>query len=637
MPDSQKEYSWKIVAGNLVLSYQEDLLIPSASEIFGAEFKSMHTIRDSVSVQRPSSELDSLSFSKFPLYLSIDVLVGKIPTCYVSASLLNDTTRVERVFEREADHIVLDETWYPFTKGCLDEIKKVLVSAGIHQTGKISLSQYLALLKTDSEFLTISFTDEASGESFTFETDVMSGPLPALNCILYPYQETGIRWLQMIASEGLGCILGDEMGLGKTLQIIALAVSEISLGRTRILVIAPATLLENWRREILKFAPAVSTLVHRGADRTAFKAELLSAQAIITSYDTVVRDMPLFKAIDWDLVVLDEAQAIKNPEAKRSLSVKQLPRRCSVAVTGTPVENRLMDLWSIMDFVLPEYLGSRSEFERRFDNTPEDAEWLEPLVSPVMLRRRVLEVATDLPARIDVPQVLELGPAAASSYDELRRDIFDQYGATATLVSLTKLRMYCTHPNLVIDPVSDPASVSPKYQRLIEILEEIFLYNEKVLVFSSYSDMIDLLLRDIKIRFTGIYSDWIDGRVSVPDRQPKVDRFSEAKGPGLLILNPRAAGTGLNITAANHVIHYNLEWNPAVEDQASARAYRRGQDKPVTVHRLYYAGTVEEVINDRVDRKRELVRSAIVGTVGEQNDYDDILKALTLSPTEGGS
>lgn len=635
MSDSQKKYSWEIIAGNLELSYQKDLLTPSASEVFGAEFKSIHAIRGNVSVQRPSSELDSLNFSKFPLQLSIDVTVGKIPECHVFAKLLNKAVRVEHVLQRKADHIVAGGTWFPFTKGSLEEVRKVLTSAGIQQTGKINLSQYLALLKADTDLLNVNFTDGASGESFSSSMVASSVPLPALNCTLYPYQTTGAHWLRMIADEGLGCILGDEMGLGKTLQIIALAVSEISLGRTRILVIAPATLLENWRREILKFAPAVSTHVHRGADRTAFKTELLSAQVIITSYDTVVRDMPLFKAIDWELVVLDEAQAIKNPEAKRSLSVKQLPRRCSVAVTGTPVENRLMDLWSIMDFILPEYLGSRSEFEHRFDNTPEDAEWLEPLVSPVMLRRRVSDVAKDLPVRIDVPQVLELGPEAADSYNELRKEIFDQYGATATLVSLTKLRMYCTHPALVKESVFDLASVSPKYQRLLEILEEIFLCNEKVLIFSSYSKMIDLLLQDIKNRFSGVYGDWIDGRVGVPERQSKVDSFSEAKDPGLLVLNPRAAGTGLNITAANHVIHYNLEWNPAVEDQASARAYRRGQDKPVTVHRLYYANTVEEVINTRVERKRELVRSAIVGTAGEQDDYDDILKALTLTPSTG--
>lgn len=637
MPKSQMEYSWKLIDGNLVLRRQSEILTPSASEIFGAEFKETQTIRNNIVVERPSSALGFLSFSKIPLQLSINVSVGKIPECHICASLADKTALVEGVFEREADHLIVDDSWYPFSRGSLEAIREILSSAGIYQTGQISLSQYLDLLKTGSDLLNVNFTDEASGESFATEKEVSAVSLPALNCTLYPYQETGARWLRMIAEEGLGCILGDEMGLGKTLQIIALAVSEISQGRTKILVIAPATLLENWRREISKFASSVTSLVHRGADRTAFKADLLSAQVIISSYETIIRDMPLFKAIEWDLVVLDEAQAIKNPEAKRSVAVKQIPRRCSVAATGTPVENRLMDLWSIMDFVLPDYLGSQAEFEQRFENTPEDAEWLEPLVSPVMLRRKVAEVAKDLPDRIDVPQVLELGPAEINAYEQLRKEIHNQYGATATLVSLTKLRMYCTHPNLVTSPVEDPVSVSTKYQRLLELLEEIYLCNEKVLIFSSYSEMIDLLLNDMRSRFSGVYGDWIDGRVGVPDRQPKVDRFSGIQGPGLLVLNPKAAGTGLNITAANHVIHYNLEWNPAVEDQASARAYRRGQEKPVTVHRLYYANTVEEVINDRVERKRELVRSAIVGTTGDQDDYNDILKALTITPMSGGN
>lgn len=609
------------------------ITVPSASDIYRAEFKSVFTVAGG-ETSLPSADLPDISFSKIPLQLTVHVRIGAFPECMVNASHAGQMIPVADVPERKADHILAGSAWYPFAKGSLEEVQKLLASAGITASGRISLSQYLKLVKTGSDLVHVTVESDASGESFA-EGDV-SGQIsesPALKCTLYPYQERGVNWLRMIAGEGLGCILGDEMGLGKTLQVIALAVSEIQSGRSGCLIIAPATLLENWRREFAKFAPGTRTLIHRGAERTAFRADLMSTQIVITSYDTVIRDVPLFKAIDWNMIVLDEAQAIKNPETRRSVAVKNLPRRCGVAVTGTPVENRLMDLWSIMDFALPDYLGSRSSFERRFADTPDDAAWLEPLVTPVILRRRVADVAKDLPPRIDVPQVVELGPAAAAQYDQLRNDIFTEYGASATLVSLTKLRMYCTHPNLVLDPVRDPASVSQKYQRLLEILEEIFACNEKVLIFSSYSEMIDLLLRDMGNRFSGVYGDWIDGRVSVTDRQPRVDRFSSVNGPGLLVLNPKAAGTGLNVTAANHVIHYNLEWNPAAEDQASARAYRRGQDKPVTVHRLYYADTVEEVINERVERKRELVRSAIVGTSGETEDYDDIMRALSLSPS----
>lgn len=632
---AEKQFRW-ITDGSCVLLEGQDghVTVPSASDIYSAEYKSVFTVAGG-EVNLPSADLPEISFSKIPLQLTVNVRIGAFPECMVSALHAGQMIPVADVPEREADHILAGSTWYPFTKGSLEEVQKLLASAGITVSGRISLNQYLKLVKTGSDLVQVTVDSDASGESFA-EVSGQISETPALKCTLYPYQERGVNWLRMIAGEGLGCILGDEMGLGKTLQVIALAVSEIQSGKNGCLIVAPATLLENWRREFAKFAPGTRTLIHRGAERTAFRSDLMSTQVVITSYDTVIRDVPLFKAIDWNLVVLDEAQAIKNPETRRSVAVKNLPRRCGVAVTGTPVENRLMDLWSIMDFALPDYLGSCSSFERRFADTPDDAAWLEPLVTPVILRRRVVDVAKDLPPRIDVPQVVELGPAAAVQYDQLRNNIFTEYGTSATLVSLTKLRMYCTHPNLVLEPVRDPASVSQKYQRLLEIVEEVFACNEKVLIFSSFSEMIDLLLKDVGNRFSDVYCDWIDGRVSVAERQPKVDRFSAAKGPGLLVLNPKAAGTGLNVTAANHVIHYNLEWNPAVEDQASARAYRRGQDKPVTVHRLYYANTVEEVINDRVERKRELVRSAIVGSTGEAEEYDDIMRALSLSPSARG-
>jgi len=191
--------------------------------------------------------------------------------------------------------------------------------------------------------------------------------------------------------------------------------------------------------------------------------------------------------------------------------------------------------------------------------------------------------------------------------------------------------MFCTHPRLVGSWPNDPAENWPKYQRLVEILEEIFSAGEKALIFSSYTEMADLILSDIPRRFGAAHVDWIDGRVAIPERQTKVDKFTESPNPGVLVLNPRAAGTGLNITAANHVIHYNPEWNPAVEDQASARAHRRGQTRPVTVHRLFYLGTVEEVIVDRLAAKRDLAEGAARGTDAEP-DANEILRALRCSP-----
>jgi SNF2 family DNA or RNA helicase len=277
-------------------------------------------------------------------------------------------------------------------------------------------------------------------------------------------------------------------------------------------------------------------------------------------------------------------------------------------------------------------LGPLSAFRDRFENTVAGAVALQPAVSPLLLRRRVAEVANDLPERIDIPVAIEMPGVEATEYERLRQSIVSEYGATATLVALTKLRQFCTHP-FVLEPADDdPGSYSAKYVRLIEILDEIIAARDKVIFFTSFHRMIDLVVRDIQQRF-GIPCFWIDGRTPVDDRQDIVDRFSETGSAALLALNPRAAGTGLNIVAANHVIHYNLEWNPAVEDQASARAHRRGQQRPVTIHRLFYASTIEEIIDQRVAHKRHLAAAAVVGTAGDE-DLADVAAALRLSPVQ---
>jgi SNF2 family DNA or RNA helicase len=344
-------------------------------------------------------------------------------------------------------------------------------------------------------------------------------------------------------------------------------------------------------------------------------------------------DISLFRAVKWNVVVLDEAQNIKNPDARRTKRAKELSKRVGIAVTGTPVENRLKDLWSLCDFVLPGHLGTQREFEHRFPDNETGAKELEPLVSAIMLRRRIRDVASDLPSRIDVPVALVLDPSSAAAYEEIRIDAVSKSTQSPNLAALVYLRMFCAHPWAVNKFRAAPSatSCSPKLERCFGILEEIFEANGKVIVFTSFNEAADLLEREIARTF-GVPAWKINGDVPVEGRQPIVDQFSEARGGAALVLNPRAAGVGLNITAANHVIHYNLEWNPAVEDQASARAYRRGQKLPVTVHRLFYVDTVEEIINERMSRKRALAEHAVIGTAGEGDDISDILGALARSP-----
>ncbi|WP_245317647.1 DEAD/DEAH box helicase [Rhizobium sp. N122] len=539
------------------------------------------------------------------------------------------------IADLERAHKVAEGVWYPIEPTASAEVRELVRSTGITLGDAGSLKAFLAIRKAAREGATIE--DQTANKAISPLAFTPSGDdVPAgVQATLYPYQISGWRWLKFLLAEGVGGLLADEMGLGKTLQIIS-ALSDSGGEPLRpALIIAPGSLLENWRREISKFAPRLQVLKHHGALRTGRPSELKDYDVVVTSYDSAVRDNSLLNMITWKLIVLDEAQFIRNPEAQRTRAVKRLQREAGLAVTGTPVENRLLDLWSIIDFVLPGHLGDAKAFESEYSDDVHGAAKLEPLVSPLMLRRRVAEVAQDLPSRIDIPQVVELDDGEIAAYDAERERIYTEYGAAATLVALTSLRRFCAHPDLMGGnaAMADPMSFS-KFRRMDEIVEEIFARGEKVIIFTSFTAMADLIARHIKTCF-GAFAGVIDGRLPIDDRQPLIDRFSAVDGGAALVLNPKAGGAGLNITAANHVIHYNPEWNPALEDQASARAHRRGQQLPVTVHRLLVADTVEDVVNERLTRKRAISGTAVVGLEGREDDYGDIVAALMRSPKKG--
>jgi SNF2 family DNA or RNA helicase len=636
--------SWLLQNNSLILKTDDDSRITNltAKEIFSVEFGNKTTIRD-IQVPKPSKELSNISFSKFPLDLIIriegnDQIEGKtLLSAKIIGKFKNLECPVAFTSNCPTDHTICKNTWFPFVKGSLDEIQNIFSKLKIDDPGTLTLKQYFLLIQNTSTTIKVEIDKDIEfGKIIAPGTTIpKSEEIPGFVGTLYPYQISGYLWLRRIDLENFGCILADEMGLGKTLQVICLLTKDISEKKGQSLIVAPATLLENWRREFQKFSPDMRTLIHRGPSRTAFRGEISQYDIIITSYETILRDLPLFKLIEWNAIILDEAQAIKNPEAQRTKDVKSLHRRVSIAVSGTPVENRLRDLWSLMDFVLPDFLGSLKEYEAKYLDNPDSAARLEPLISPVILRRTIKSVAMDLPDRLEIPQPLCFPDELITEYEKLRQDILHRYGASSSLVELIKLRMFCAHPFLITNSKGDPAIISPKYQRLLEILEEIFENNEKVLIFTSFSDMIDIMLTDLKRRYPKIFISFIDGRCPVTSRQILVDAFNNTHNSGALILNPRAAGTGLNLTGANHVIHYNPEWNPAVEDQASARAYRRGQHKPVTIHKLFFTDCVEEVIMSRLDRKRVIAGNAIVGTEGTENDYSDIMNALNATPFKG--
>lgn len=301
-----------------------------------------------------------------------------------------------------------------------------------------------------------------------------------------------------------------------------------------------------------------------------------------------------------------------------------------MAITGTPFENHVTDVWSLLDFIMPGMFGGESDFKYEVSDDMEGAKKLEPMLTSFMVRRRVKDVAQDLPEKVVIAQPLSMSDIEVDEYEEIRNSLSGT--KNATLPMLQKLRMYCTHPKLIDEFATDDLfKKSIKYQRTCEILEEIFSLNEKAIIFTSYQKMFEIFTDDISTRF-GIPINCINGSTPVEERQKIVDEFNGIEGSALLILNPRAAGTGLNITAANHVIHFNLEWNPALEDQASARAYRRGQKKTTFIYRLYYKGTVEEVINERLDRKREMAETAVIGAEGSEADMQDIIKSINISP-----
>jgi SNF2 family DNA or RNA helicase len=605
------------------------IVFPSALDVYTAVFSDLKICLGHKLNRSLTAALPELVFSRFPAEPAIKISNITKSSISIKVGVWTDGKYCD--LPTGYDQIISGNKWYPVSTEAIQSAKEWLTARGVVEGDSLSFGKLIEFRSAKD------VPAKIIDESVVVATDVASaaggeiGAIQGLNAELYPYQLDGVGFLQVIAQQEIGCILADEMGLGKTLQVIALLLSERNRGGMPSLVVAPATIVENWRREIAQFAPSLSVHVHAGPSRAGITERLAPFDVVVTSFDTAIRDEPLLVSIEWNLLVLDEAQAIKNPDAQRTKAVKRIPRRVSLAVTGTPVENRLNDLWSLADFALPGLLGSVSEFRASFTDELNDASRLSPIVSPILLRRKVKDVAKDLPEKIEVPQAVTMSTALAKAYESLRLSTLAEYGPAGSMVATGRLRMFCTHPSLVGEEIGDPSDDVHKYIRLLELLTEIFDSNQKVLVFTTYQGMADLFMRDIPKRWPAGFFRFIDGRVPVIDRQPTVDQFYEFSGYGALFLNPKAAGAGLNITAANHVIHYNPEWNPALTDQASARAYRRKQKLPVTIHHLYYADSIEEIMLDRAQFKRGLATEAVVGHGGEI-DAAIIVRALQISP-----
>lgn len=490
-------------------------------------------------------------------------------------------------------------------------------------------------VEADETFLT---TGKVAAESLAGEIVI-----PGLTANLFPYQARGIRWMRDTISQTGGLILADEMGLGKTLQVIALLVMEPPPPTAPALIVCPTSLIANWLREFVRFAPSLTVMVHRGPHRAGIYRGLQRTNVVISTYDTTVNDISIFSAFEWSWVICDEAQAIKNPDSNRRQAVAKIPRRYAIPMTGTPVENTLLDLWSLADFAIPSMLGSRHEFEEEFPDSLESAQALGHLTDPIILKRRVADVAGDLPERIDIDLPLEFDDRLADHYRQVLQDTRAKYPVAGDLVATLQLQLVCAHPWLRraddADVDGDRALLNrdpsiplmtPKMERTVELLRESFFNSRKVIIFALFNRTGDLL-REASAGLPPAFWGAINGSTPQSERQPIIDAFSAHDGPGCLILNPKAAGAGLNITAATVVIHFTPVWNPALEAQASARAHRRGQTLPVTVYRLFYEDTVEQVMIDRSSWKSELGNEIVPLA---SRDATDLERALRIAPRQ---
>ncbi len=452
---------------------------------------------------------------------------------------------------------------------------------------------------------------------------------------LRPYQLKGVAWMAFLTRFGLGGCLADDMGLGKSVELITLLLHDRETRQEAAsdpaLLICPMSIVGNWQREVEKFAPSLNVMVHHGHERLsgeAFVEEAKQHDIVITTYALALRDKEHLAALDWEYVVVDEAQNIKNEAAKQTVAIKNIKARHKIALTGTPVENRLSELWSIMEFLNPGYLGSATDFRKQFAipierfRDADRSDMLKRVIQPFLLRRLKTDksVIADLPDKMEMKVFCNLTQEQASLYEAVVKEMIEKIESAdgierkgLVLSTLMKLKQICNHPAHFVGDSSSLPSRSGKLARLEEMLEEVLAGGDKALIFSQFAEMGGMLRRHLQERF-GCEVLFLHGGTSKKQRDAMVQRFQEEKrGAPLFILSLKAGGVGLNLTAANHVFHFDRWWNPAVENQATDRAFRIGQTKNVQVHKFVCVGTLEERIDMMIEQKKELAES-IVGS-----------------------
>lgn len=446
---------------------------------------------------------------------------------------------------------------------------------------------------------------------------------------LRPYQKRGYAWLEFLSRFGLGSCLADDMGLGKTIQTLALLIHWKEKGKNRpSLLICPTSVSSNWIKEAQRFTPTLKVLLHHGIQRkkgNSFLLEIEKCDLVVSSYALLYRDIDVFQKVDWLGLILDEAQNIKNPKTKQAHAARSLRAECRIALTGTPVENNIGELWSLMEFLNPGFMGSEAEFQQRFflpiqfHHNPKAIQDLKRLTGPFLLRRLKTDknIIQDLPEKIETKVYCKLTREQASLYEAVLQDTMEKIEKADGIErkgiifsAIMKLKQICNHPLQFLKDNSSIAHRSGKLLRLEEILEEILAGQGKCLLFTQFVEMGDILKRHLQENL-GEEILFLHGQVERKKRQAIIDAFQEERGPRLFILSLKAGGTGLNLTRASHVIHYDRWWNPSVENQATDRAFRIGQIQNVQVHKFLCSGTMEEKIDNMIDEKKEIAQNVI--------------------------
>lgn len=542
-----------------------------------------------------------------------------------------------------------------------EQLRRGLDFLAKNRSGRASTAEVLALAAghpadTDTPLEVISVRADGWLGDLLSGTAAQSllplAPPPEFAATLRPYQQRGLAWLAFLSSLGLGSCLADDMGLGKTVQLLALesAQRHDEPGAASTLLLCPMSLVGNWQREAAKFAPALRVYPHHGPTRLrgeALREHLANVDVVVTTYATATRDIDDLAGIRWNRVVLDEAQAVKNSLSRGAKAVRRLDAGHRVALTGTPVENRLGELWAIMDFLNPGLLGSSEGFRTRYAipvekyGQTEPAERLRRITRPYMLRRLKTDptIIDDLPEKIEIKQYCRLTTEQASLYQSIVDEMMEKIEGTDgierrgnVLATMAKLKQVCNHPAQLLHDRSPVGMRSGKVIRLEEILEEILAEGDRVLCFTQFTEFAEMLVPHLAARF-GQDVLYLHGGTPKVARDDMVARFQSGAGPSIFLLSLKAGGTGLNLTAANHVVHLDRWWNPAVENQATDRAFRIGQKRSVQVRKFICTGTLEEKIDDMIEEKKALADLVVGAGEGWLTELSakDLRKLFSLS------